>query len=85
MMRPPFSWLGHQEPLPWFGVHIDGSFILQHAHGPNMPSHDETSHRPTSTLSFLFILWVPFLLLGIFLLLSWESLGEASQRFHFGF
>jgi hypothetical protein len=35
VMRPPFSWLCHQEPLPWFGDQIDGSVIPLHAHGPN--------------------------------------------------
>jgi hypothetical protein len=47
MMRTPFSWLCHQEPLPWFDHQIDGSVIPLHAHGPNMPTHDETSHPPT--------------------------------------
>jgi hypothetical protein len=48
----PFSWLCHQEPLPWFGDQIDDSVIPLHAHGPNRSAHDETSHPPTSTLSF---------------------------------
>jgi hypothetical protein len=51
-MRPHFSWLCHQEPLPWLGDHIDGSIIPLHPHGPNRLAHDETSHPPTSTLSF---------------------------------
>jgi hypothetical protein len=58
-MRPPLSWLCYQEPLPWLGDQINGSVILLHANGPNSQAHDETSHPPTSTLSFDY-LWVPF-------------------------
>jgi hypothetical protein len=81
-MRPPFSWLCHQEPLPWFGDQIDGSVIPLHAHGHNRSAHDETSHPPTNTLSVIYLMGSLFLLRS-FLLLSRESLGEASQRFHF--
>jgi hypothetical protein len=83
-MRPPFSWLCHQEPLPWFGDQIYGSVIPLHAHGPNRSSHDETSHPPTSTLSFDSSYGSPFLTEEI-LFISRESLGEAYQRFHIGF
>ena len=60
-MRPPFSWLCHQEPLPWLGDQIDGSVIPLHAHGPNKLAHDGTSHPPTSTLSFDLSYGSPFL------------------------
>jgi hypothetical protein len=60
-MRPPFSWLCHQEPLPWFGDQIDGSVIPLHAHGHNRPAHDETSHPPTNTLSVYLSYGFPFL------------------------
>jgi hypothetical protein len=43
----PFSWLCHQETLPWFGDQMDGSVIPLHAHGPNRLAHDETSYPPT--------------------------------------
>jgi hypothetical protein len=46
-MRPPFSWICHQEPLPWFGDQIDGSVLLLHAHGTNRPAYDDTSHPAT--------------------------------------
>jgi hypothetical protein len=42
MMRPPFSWLCHQEPLPWRGDQLNGSVIPLHAHGPNRLARDET-------------------------------------------
>jgi hypothetical protein len=61
MMRPPFSWLCHQEPLPWFGDQIDGSVIPLHAHGHNRLTHDETSHPPTNTLSVYLSYGFPFL------------------------
>ena len=60
-MRPPFSRILHQEPLPWFGDHIDDSFIPLHAHGPNRPTYDETSHPPTNTLSVHLSYGFPFL------------------------
>jgi hypothetical protein len=60
-MRPPFSWLCHQEPLPWFGDQIDGSVIPLHAHGHNRSAHDETSHPPTNTLSVYLSYGFPFL------------------------
>jgi hypothetical protein len=50
-MRPPFPWLCHQEPLPWFGDQIDGSVILLHTHGHNRPVRDETPYPSTNTLS----------------------------------
>jgi hypothetical protein len=49
-MRPPFSWLCHQEPLPWFGDQIGDSVIPLHAHGHNRLARDETSYPSTSTL-----------------------------------
>jgi hypothetical protein len=61
MMRPPFSWLCHQEPLPWFGDHIGGSVILLHSHGHNRLAHDETSYPPTSSLSVYLSYEFPFL------------------------
>jgi hypothetical protein len=83
-MRLSFSWLCHQEPLPWFGDHIDGSVILLHSHGHNRLAHDENSHPPTNTLSVYLSYGSPFLTENI-LLLSRESLGELYQRFHLGF
>jgi len=61
-MGPPFSWLCHQEPLPWFGDQIDGSVIPLHAHGPKRPAHDETSHPPANTLSVYLSYRFPFLI-----------------------
>jgi hypothetical protein len=60
-MIPPFSWLCHQEPIPWFSDHIYGSVIPLHAHGPNRSAHDETSYPPTSALSFDLSYGSPFL------------------------
>jgi hypothetical protein len=57
----PFSWLCHQEPLPWIGDQIDGSVIPLHAHGHNRSAHDETSHPPTNTLSVYLFYGFPFL------------------------
>ena len=70
MRRPPFSRLYHQEPLPWFGDQMDGSVILLHANGPNRPAHDETSHPPTSTLSFVLSYESPFLVEKSFIAFS---------------
>jgi len=50
-MRPPFSWLCHQEPLSWLDDQIGGSVILLHAHGHNRLARDETSYPSTDTLS----------------------------------
>jgi hypothetical protein len=47
MMRLPFSWLCHQEPLPWRGDQMNNSVILLHAHGPNRLGRDETPYPPT--------------------------------------
>jgi hypothetical protein len=47
VMRPPFSWLCHQEPLPWRGDQLNGSVIPLHAHGPNRLARDETPYPPT--------------------------------------
>jgi hypothetical protein len=59
-MRPPFSWLCHQEPLPWRGDQLNGSVIPLHAHGPNRLARDET---PILQLGLDFIiLWVPLFL-----------------------
>jgi hypothetical protein len=65
-MRPPFSWLCHQEPLPWFGDQIGGSVIPLHAHGHNRSARDETSYPPTSTLSVYVSYGFPFLTEKIF-------------------
>ena len=80
MMRPPFSWLFHQETLPWFDGHIGGSVIPLHAHGHNRPSHDETSYPLTNTLIFYVSYGSHFLIENHFTI-SQGSLGEASQRF----
>jgi hypothetical protein len=61
MMRPPFSWLCHQESLPWFGDQIGGSVIPIHAHGHNRSTRDETSYPSTSILSFYVSYGSPFL------------------------
>ena len=79
-MRPPFSWLCHQEPLPWFGDQIDGSVIPLDAHGPNRLARDETPYPLTRSCFIIFTGPSCFLLRSI-LLLSRESLGEASQGF----
>jgi hypothetical protein len=47
VMRPPFSWSYHQEPLPWCGDQLNGSVISLHAHGPNRLARDETPYPPT--------------------------------------
>jgi hypothetical protein len=65
-MRPPFSWLCHQEPLPWFGDQIGGSVILLHAHGHNRSARDETSYPSTSTLSAYVSYGFPFLIGKLF-------------------
>jgi hypothetical protein len=59
-MRPPFSWLCNQEPLPWLGDQIGGNVIPLHVHGHDRSAHDETSYPSTTTLSVYVILWVPF-------------------------
>ena len=66
-MRPPFSWLCHQESLPWFGDQIDGIVILLHAHGHNRPARDETSYPPTNTLSVYLFYGFPFLIEKLFI------------------
>jgi hypothetical protein len=43
----PFSWLCHQEPLPWHGDQMNISIISLHAHGPNRLARDETPYPPT--------------------------------------
>ena len=80
MMRPPFSWIYHQEPLPWFDDQIDGSVIPLHSHGHNRSALDDTSYPSTSTLS-VHVSLGPLFLLRSFQLISLESLSEASQRF----
>jgi hypothetical protein len=45
-MRRPFSWLFHQDPLPWHGDQLNGSVIPLHAHGPNSLARDETPYPP---------------------------------------
>jgi hypothetical protein len=81
-MRPPFSWLCHQEPIPWFGDQIDGSVIRLHAHGPNRSAHDETSHPPTSTLSFDLSYGFPFLTKKLFIAFS-GILGRSISKVSF--
>jgi hypothetical protein len=67
MMRAHFSWLCHQDPLPWFGDQIDGSVVPLLSHWPNRPAHDETSHPPDSTLSFDLSYRSPFLPENLFI------------------
>jgi hypothetical protein len=62
MMRPPFSWLCHQEPLNWLGDHMNSSVISLHAHGPNRPAHDETSYPPTRSLVLFYFAGPPLFL-----------------------
>jgi hypothetical protein len=69
-MRPPFSWLCHQETLPWFGDQVDGSAIPLHSHCHNRSTHDETSHPPTNTFSVYLSYGFPFLTEKIFTALS---------------
>jgi hypothetical protein len=83
MMRPPFSWLCNQVPLPWIGHKLGGRVILLHVHGHDRLTHDETSYPPTNYLSVLFIVGPLFLLRSVSVL-SQRSLGEASRRFKFG-
>jgi hypothetical protein len=78
-MRPPFSWLYHQEPLPWRGDQMNGSVIPLHSHGPNRLARDETPILQLR-LDLLFYGFLCFLLRS-FLLLSRGSLGEASEGF----
>jgi hypothetical protein len=59
-MRPPFSCLCHQEPLPWLGDQIGGNVIPLDVHGNNRSARDETSYPSTNTLSVHVILCVPF-------------------------
>jgi hypothetical protein len=80
-MRPPFSWLCHQETLPWFGDHIGGIVIPLHSHGHNRSARDETSYPSTSNLGVYFYLMGPLFLLRRFSLLSRGSLGKESRRF----
>ena len=54
-MRPPFSWLYHQEPLPWCGDQLNGSVILRHAYGPNRLARDETPYPPTKSWFYYFM------------------------------
>jgi hypothetical protein len=65
-MRPHFSWLCQQEPLPYFGDQIGGSVIPLHAHVHNRLAHAETSYPPTSTLSVYVYYGFPFLTENIF-------------------
>jgi hypothetical protein len=82
VIRLPFSWLCHQEPLPWLGDQIDGSVIPLHAHGPNRPAHDETSHPPTSTLNFDLSYGSPFLTEKFFIAFS-GILGRSISKVSF--
>ena len=65
-MRPPFSYLCHQEPLPWLGDLIGGSVISLHVHGHNRSARDETSYPSTSTLSVYVSYGSPFVTENIF-------------------
>jgi len=65
-MRPPFSCLCHQEPLPWFGDQIGGSVIPLYAHDHNRLAHDETPYPSNSTFSFYVSYGSPFLTEKIF-------------------
>jgi hypothetical protein len=69
-MRPPLSWLCHQEPLPWFDVQIGGSVISLHAHGHNRSARDETSYPSSSTLSVYVSYGSPFLTENLFIAFS---------------
>jgi hypothetical protein len=79
-MRPPFSWLCHQEPLPWLGDQRNGSVIPLHAHGPN----SWLVMRPPILqlgLEFIYFMGPSFFLLRSLLLLYRGSLCEASKGF----
>ena len=54
--------------------------VLTHSHGPNRFTCDETPYPPTRSWFIIFYGSLCFLLRS-FLLLSWGSLGEASQGF----
>jgi hypothetical protein len=79
-MRPPFSWLCHQDPLLWHGDQRSGGVIPLQAHGPNRLARDETPSPPTRTCFYYFYASLCFLLRSL-LLLSRGSLGEASEGF----
>jgi hypothetical protein len=80
-MRPPFSCLCNQGPLPCLGDQIGGNAIMLHVHGHNRSARDETSYPSTNTLSVHVCLVGPLFLLRRFSLLSRGSLGEASRMF----
>jgi hypothetical protein len=61
MMKAPFSWLCHQNPLPCFGDQINGNVIPLHAHGYNRLARDETPYPSTNTLSVYVSYGYPFL------------------------
>jgi hypothetical protein len=74
----PFSWLCHQETLPWHGDQMNISVILLHAHGPNRLARDETPIHQLS-LEFYLFMGPSFFLLRSLLFLSRRSLGESYQ------
>jgi hypothetical protein len=51
-MRPPFSWLCHQESLPWCGD--PGSVIPLDVHGPNRLARGETPYPLTRSCLIVF-------------------------------
>ena len=84
-MRPSFSWLCHQEPLPWFGDQIGGNVILLHAHGHNRSTRDETSYPSNSTLSVHVFYGSPFLAEKLFTAFSRIPGRSISKVSKFGF
>jgi hypothetical protein len=77
-MRPPFSWLCHQGPLPWRG---DQLLVVSYRYMP-MDLIGWLMMRPPILqlgLDLLFFHGSLCFLLRSFLLLSRGSLGEASQ------
>jgi hypothetical protein len=82
MMRPSFSWLCHQEPLPWFGDQIDGSVIPLHVDGRNGSAHYVTSHPPTNTLSVYLYYGFPFVTKNLFTSFS-RIIGRSISKVSF--
>jgi hypothetical protein len=84
-MRPPFTWLCDQEPLPWFGDQIGGSVLPLHDHGHNRLAHDETSYPSTSNLSVYVSYGSPFLTEKIFTAFSGIPGQSISKVFNIDF
>ena len=81
-MRPPFSWICHQDPLP---LHGDQQLVVSYRYMP-MDLIGWLVMRPPILqlgLDFLFFNGSLCFLLRSFLLLSRGSLGEASRGFIF--